>query len=68
MCAPPGSSACGPGYLRDNGDPGSFAETMLAKYFASTAATKVATDAVQIHGGNGCTRTTRCRATSATPR
>lgn len=42
------------GYLRDNGDPGSFAETMLAKYFASTTATKVATDAVQIHGGNGC--------------
>ncbi|MES1242925.1 MAG: acyl-CoA dehydrogenase family protein [Acidobacteriota bacterium] len=42
------------GYLRDIGDPGSFAETMLAKYFASTTATKVATDAVQIHGGNGC--------------
>ena len=42
------------GYLRDTGDPGSFAETMLAKYFASTTATKVASDAVQIHGGNGC--------------
>lgn len=42
------------GYLRDIGDPGSFAETMIAKYFASTTATKVATDAVQIHGGNGC--------------
>jgi hypothetical protein len=42
------------GYMRDTGDPGSFAETMLAKYFASTTATKVATDAVQIHGGNGC--------------
>jgi glutaryl-CoA dehydrogenase (non-decarboxylating) len=42
------------GYLRDIGDPGSFAETMIAKYFASTTATRVATDAVQIHGGNGC--------------
>jgi alkylation response protein AidB-like acyl-CoA dehydrogenase len=26
----------------------------IAKYFASTRATKVANDAVQIHGGNGC--------------
>lgn len=42
------------GYLRDLGDPGSFAETMIAKYFASTTAVRVATDAVQIHGGNGC--------------
>lgn len=42
------------GYLRDIGDPGSFAETMVAKYFASTTAARVATDAVQIHGGNGC--------------
>jgi glutaryl-CoA dehydrogenase (non-decarboxylating) len=42
------------GYLRDQNDPGSFAETMIAKYIASTTATKVATDAVQIHGGNGC--------------
>ncbi|HYN23173.1 MAG TPA: acyl-CoA dehydrogenase family protein, partial [Thermoanaerobaculia bacterium] len=42
------------GYLRDIGDPGSFAETMVAKYFASTTAARVATDAVQIHGANGC--------------
>ncbi len=42
------------GYMRDTGDPGSFAETMVAKYFASTTATKVAADAVQVHGGNGC--------------
>lgn len=42
------------GYLRDIGDPGSFAETMVAKYFASTTATRAATDAVQIHGANGC--------------
>jgi glutaryl-CoA dehydrogenase (non-decarboxylating) len=42
------------GYLRDAADPGSFAETMAAKYFASRMAARVATDAVQIHGGNGC--------------
>jgi glutaryl-CoA dehydrogenase (non-decarboxylating) len=42
------------GYLRDQGDPGAFMETMVAKYFASTAAAKAATDAVQIHGANGC--------------
>jgi alkylation response protein AidB-like acyl-CoA dehydrogenase len=29
-------------------------ETCIAKYFASKVAFKVATDAVQIHGGNGC--------------
>jgi alkylation response protein AidB-like acyl-CoA dehydrogenase len=42
------------GYLRDVGHPDSSAETMLAKYFASTTAAKAATDAVQIHGANGC--------------
>lgn len=42
------------GYLRDQGDPGSPAETMAAKYFASIVATKSAADAVQIHGANGC--------------
>ena len=29
-------------------------ETWIAKYFASTTATKVANNAVQIHGANGC--------------
>lgn len=43
------------GHLRETGDPGAFMETMAAKYLASTVAAKVATDAVQIHGGNGCT-------------
>lgn len=43
------------GYLRETGDPGAFMETMVAKYFASTAATRIANDAVQIHGANGCT-------------
>ncbi|HEX6900419.1 MAG TPA: acyl-CoA dehydrogenase family protein [Thermoanaerobaculia bacterium] len=43
------------GYLRELNDPGAFMETMAAKYFASTVAAKAATDAVQIHGANGCT-------------
>ena len=42
------------GYLRDQGDPGAFAETMVAKYFASRVAVRAANDAVQIHGANGC--------------
>jgi alkylation response protein AidB-like acyl-CoA dehydrogenase len=42
------------GYLKDIGDPKSIMETSIAKYFASTMATKIANDAVQIHGGNGC--------------
>jgi len=42
------------GYLKNIGDPKSIMETSIAKYFASTIATKVANDAVQIHGGNGC--------------
>lgn len=42
------------GYLKDIGDPSSTAETLVAKYFASTMAPRVANDAVQIHGGNGC--------------
>ncbi|WP_392535263.1 acyl-CoA dehydrogenase family protein [Nostoc sp. C117] len=42
------------GYLKKFGHPNSLAETSIAKYFASTIATKVASDAVQIHGANGC--------------
>jgi alkylation response protein AidB-like acyl-CoA dehydrogenase len=42
------------GYLKDIGDPRSIMETTIAKYFASTMVTKVANDAVQIHGANGC--------------
>ncbi|NEO98543.1 MAG: acyl-CoA dehydrogenase [Symploca sp. SIO2E9] len=42
------------GYLKDIGDPKSIMETSIAKYFASTIATKVANDAVQVHGANGC--------------
>lgn len=44
------------GYLRQQNDPNSFMETMAAKYLASTVAAKAATDAVQIHGANGCTQ------------
>ena len=42
------------GYLKGIGDPKSIMETSIAKYFASTIAAKVANDAVQIHGANGC--------------
>jgi alkylation response protein AidB-like acyl-CoA dehydrogenase len=42
------------GHLRDAGDPRAVIETLIAKYFASTAATRAADDTVQIHGGNGC--------------
>lgn len=42
------------GYLKDIGAPNTIMETWIAKYFASTAAAKAASDAVQIHGANGC--------------
>ncbi|MBD2183508.1 acyl-CoA dehydrogenase family protein [Planktothrix sp. FACHB-1355] len=42
------------GYLKDTRDPKAILETSIAKYFASTIATKAANDAVQIHGANGC--------------
>lgn len=44
---------CRAGYLRAQGDPGAFMETMVAKYYASTVATRAAADAVQIHGALG---------------
>jgi glutaryl-CoA dehydrogenase (non-decarboxylating) len=42
------------GYLKERGDPGTVLETWMAKYFASTIASKAASDAVQIHGARGC--------------
>ncbi|MBC7976379.1 MAG: acyl-CoA dehydrogenase family protein [Myxococcales bacterium] len=42
------------GRLRDTRDPGALAATAVAKYFASTAAVRAATDAIQLHGANGC--------------
>jgi glutaryl-CoA dehydrogenase (non-decarboxylating) len=42
------------GRLRDIKDPAAFMETSIAKYFASLTASKASSDAVQIHGANGC--------------
>lgn len=41
------------GYLRDKKSPDAIRSTMVAKYFASTTATAIANDAVQLHGANG---------------
>lgn len=40
--------------LRNSGEPESILETSVAKYFASRVALRVASDAVQIHGAQGC--------------
>jgi glutaryl-CoA dehydrogenase (non-decarboxylating) len=42
------------GFLKDKGDPQSVMETFIAKYFSARMVTRVAADAVQIHGANGC--------------
>ncbi|MGB0694799.1 MAG: acyl-CoA dehydrogenase family protein [Rhodospirillaceae bacterium] len=42
------------GERRALGDPGAIMEISIAKQFTARAALKAATDAVQIHGGNGC--------------
>jgi glutaryl-CoA dehydrogenase (non-decarboxylating) len=42
------------GFLKQLGDPREVMETLIAKYFSSRAAMKSATNAVQIHGANGC--------------
>jgi len=42
------------GHLRQGRNPQAVIETTIAKYFASKVAMEVATDAVQVHGGNGC--------------
>lgn len=39
---------------RAESQPDSIMETTTAKYFAATAASRAANDAVQIHGANGC--------------
>jgi alkylation response protein AidB-like acyl-CoA dehydrogenase len=41
------------GALKDAGDPRTVVETLVAKYFASRAAARAASDAVQIHGASG---------------
>ena len=42
------------GRLKDAGEPSTIMATWIAKYFASTAAARHATQAVQVHGANGC--------------
>lgn len=42
------------GALRERRDPAATLETCVAKYTASTTVTRIASDAVQIHGANGC--------------
>lgn len=41
-------------WLKQQGDPSLIMETSIAKYFTSRLAVQVASDAVQIHGANGC--------------
>jgi alkylation response protein AidB-like acyl-CoA dehydrogenase len=41
------------GRLKDAGDPTTLMATWVAKYFASTAAARHASEAVQVHGANG---------------
>ena len=42
------------GWQRDQKNPNAMIQTNTAKYFASKMATEAATEAVQIHGANGC--------------
>jgi methoxymalonate biosynthesis protein len=42
------------GELKDSGDPATITATWIAKYRASVSAMRCATDAVQLHGANGC--------------
>lgn len=42
------------GVMKDDKDPQEIQQTFIAKYYASTAAMRAASNAVQIHGANGC--------------
>ncbi len=42
------------GILKDHGEPDSIMETWNAKYFTTTMLQKITSDAIQIHGANGC--------------
>jgi alkylation response protein AidB-like acyl-CoA dehydrogenase len=42
------------GRLKDAGEASTIIATWVAKYFASTAAARHASEAVQVHGANGC--------------
>lgn len=41
-------------YLKDKGAPDSIMETWMAKYYGTTMLQKITSNAVQIHGANGC--------------
>lgn len=45
------------GLKRRNQDTDSIIHTSMAKYYSSKIAMEIATDAVQVHGGNGCYNT-----------
>lgn len=45
---------CHAGYLKDSGRSSEVGATFMAKYFASRMAVEAASDAVQVHGANGC--------------
>jgi alkylation response protein AidB-like acyl-CoA dehydrogenase len=42
------------GEMRRDNHPSAVIESTIAKYFTSKIAMEIATDAVQVHGGNGC--------------
>lgn len=42
------------GQMRSENHPDAVVETIVAKYHTSKTAMQIATDAVQLHGGNGC--------------
>jgi len=42
------------GSLLQTRDPGAVAATLIAKYFSSQAAARIANDTVQVHGATGC--------------
>lgn len=42
------------GILKDDGEPESIMETWNAKYFTASMLQKITSDAIQIHGANGC--------------
>lgn len=41
-------------HFRDLGDPDAIRSTLIAKYFTSTMLGQITSDAVQVHGANGC--------------
>lgn len=42
------------GYLKDGREPRTIMETCVAKYYAAAMAVRVTSDAVRVHGANGC--------------